>query len=398
MRPSRGTPSDGRGSPRGDGLVRIRARVFSNQRSSAGTTTDRTRPVETFAGLGRDRPVVSPALARSSVRKRPRLALVSRSSRAHPPSPRPRLDISSLAFVRKNASLNPGKTRSVARAARRTRCVSTRPPMRTRTLRTRSSTTRSSSSGASLSNLARCPRRASRRRRTRRRRSCRRSAASGGGGSRRRPPGGRGGGPRAVPGPLARRRELVIATLRATLPEERRPAGRRRGEDGDADAFVFVQDLMLFLFAQTFARRARSRSCARAAASSRRARSFSGARARTAAKVPTPSARSPSARPRDRRRGGARGARARGRAAPGSTGRSQRMRKPRVGASPDPPCTRCSPRTTSTPRAGWSWRTPRRSARGARGGASSSSPPPRRTGWGTCSGWWSRLARRSLLV
>ena len=177
MRPSRGTPSDGRGSPRGDGLVRIRARVFSNQRSSAGTTTDRTRPVETFAGLGRDRPVVSPALARSSVRKRPRLALVSRSSRAHPPSPRPRLDISSLAFVRKNASLNPGKTRSVARAARRTRCVSTRPPMRTRTLRTRSSTTRSSSSGASLSNLARCPRRAWRRRRTRRRRSCRRSAA-----------------------------------------------------------------------------------------------------------------------------------------------------------------------------------------------------------------------------
>ena len=44
------------------------------------------------------------------------------------------------------------------------------------------------------------------------------------------------------------------------------------------------------------------------------------------------------------------------------------MRKPRVGASPDPPCTRCSPRTTSTPRAGWSWRTPRRSARGRGGG------------------------------
>ena len=48
---------------------------------------------------------------------------------------------------------------------------------------------------------------------------------------------------------------VVIATLRATLPEEAPPGGGGDArEDGDADAFVFVQDLMLFLFAQTFAR------------------------------------------------------------------------------------------------------------------------------------------------
>ena len=47
----------------------------------------------------------------------------------------------------------------------------------------------------------------------------------------------------------------MIATLRATLPEEAPPGGGGDArEDGDADAFVFEQDLMLFLFAQTFAR------------------------------------------------------------------------------------------------------------------------------------------------
>lgn len=47
---------------------------------------------------------------------------------------------------------------------------------------------------------------------------------------------------------------VVIATLRATLPEEAPPGGEIV-EDADAsDAYVFVQDLMLFLFAQTFAR------------------------------------------------------------------------------------------------------------------------------------------------
>ena len=93
---------------------------FSNQRSSAGTTTDRTRPVETFAGLGRDRPIVSPALARSSVRKRPRRArrVVSRSPAVSPSPP----DISSSRSSEKRVPES-GKTRSVARAARRTRCV-----------------------------------------------------------------------------------------------------------------------------------------------------------------------------------------------------------------------------------------------------------------------------------
>ena len=48
---------------------------------------------------------------------------------------------------------------------------------------------------------------------------------------------------------------VVIATLRATLPEEAPPGGEIV-EDADrrSDDFVFVQDLMLFLFAQTFAR------------------------------------------------------------------------------------------------------------------------------------------------
>lgn len=50
---------------------------------------------------------------------------------------------------------------------------------------------------------------------------------------------------------------VVIATLRATLPEEAPPGGEiveDADRRSDAGEIVFVQDLMLFLFAQTFAR------------------------------------------------------------------------------------------------------------------------------------------------
>ena len=211
-----------------------RARVFSQSTVERGHHDRPDSAGRDLAGLGRDRPIVSPALTRSSVRKRPRLALVSRSSRAHPPSPRPR-----PRHPRRSRSSEKTRPRiPERRGASRERAEDAVRLDASADAYAHTSNTELDDAfvepGASLSNLARCPRRAWRRRRTRRRRSCRRappwrrqfpSAAARR--SRR--------GPRAVPGPLARRHERGDSHAPRDAPgggaarrRRRRAGGRRR--------------------------------------------------------------------------------------------------------------------------------------------------------------------------